>query len=266
MPTSLVKTPRDERLWQKAKDIADEAAAVMLPVRSGIYSIRNTVNGKVYIGKSVNIAGRWRSHRSCLRRGVHVNPHLQRAWCLYGESAFRCEVLHEESDISLLPTLEAKYVSDFNATDEAHGYNLNVVSGDSYRASPETRAKQSAAQKNRNRTHPRTCTPEQRARMSAAQRSRCVVVSDETRAKMSASGKGKPKSPEHRAAIGASRIGLIQSAETRAKIGAAHKGRKASDETRAKMSETRRGRKRGPYRKKSGNMGTDTMNTEWGVG
>ena len=25
MPTSLVKTPRDERLWQKAKDIADEA-------------------------------------------------------------------------------------------------------------------------------------------------------------------------------------------------------------------------------------------------
>jgi len=25
MPTSLVRTPRDERLWQKAKDIADEA-------------------------------------------------------------------------------------------------------------------------------------------------------------------------------------------------------------------------------------------------
>jgi len=30
MPTSLVKTPRDERLWQKAKDIADEAGVARL--------------------------------------------------------------------------------------------------------------------------------------------------------------------------------------------------------------------------------------------
>jgi len=29
MPTSLVKTPRDERLWQKAKDRAEEAADTM---------------------------------------------------------------------------------------------------------------------------------------------------------------------------------------------------------------------------------------------
>ena len=30
---------------------------------TGIYSIKNKINGKVYIGKSINIYNRWKQHK-----------------------------------------------------------------------------------------------------------------------------------------------------------------------------------------------------------
>ena len=37
----------------------------------GIYKIENKVNGKVYIGQSVNIESRWKGHKSNLRNNKH---------------------------------------------------------------------------------------------------------------------------------------------------------------------------------------------------
>ena len=69
------------------------------------------------------------------------------------------------------------------------------------------------------------------------------VHSDETRAKMSAAGKGKTKSETHRLAIGQAQIGKTIPADVRAKISAARKGRPGSrlgailsETTRAKIS------------------------------
>lgn len=59
----------------------------------GVYQIRNTLNGKRYIGGSINIDVRWQRHRSDLRRGAHHAIALQRAWNKYGEAAFVFEVL-----------------------------------------------------------------------------------------------------------------------------------------------------------------------------
>lgn len=100
---------------------------------------------------------------------------------------------------------------------------------------------------------------ETRAKVSAAGKGR--IVSAETRRKASDAQKGKKRKPlsaEHRAKIGASGKGRILSAETRAKIGVANakhspspevrarisaalKGRPLSAETRAKMSAARSG-------------------------
>jgi group I intron endonuclease len=60
---------------------------------AGIYEIRNRVNGHRYIGQSANVAERLSNHRSLLRHGKHFNPHLQRAWGKYGESAFEFEAM-----------------------------------------------------------------------------------------------------------------------------------------------------------------------------
>lgn len=61
--------------------------------KSGIYQIRNTVNGKVYVGSAIKILKRWREHKTSLRKGVHHSKHLQKAWVKYGEECFVFEVI-----------------------------------------------------------------------------------------------------------------------------------------------------------------------------
>ena len=60
---------------------------------SGIYVIRNLVNDKLYVGKSVHIENRWLEHQSDLRNGRHANIHLQRAYDKYGPDNLLHEVL-----------------------------------------------------------------------------------------------------------------------------------------------------------------------------
>ncbi len=61
---------------------------------SGIYIIRNIVNGKCYIGSSKNCYTRKRKHFSELDRNNHRNSHLQRAHNKYGKDNFTFEVLY----------------------------------------------------------------------------------------------------------------------------------------------------------------------------
>src|SRR4051812_8478775 len=77
----------------------------------GIYQIRNTVNGKVYIGSSTNVEGRWRTHKCALRKKTKkASPHLQAAWIKYGESAFVFEIINSVP-VDKLKVVEAEYIS-----------------------------------------------------------------------------------------------------------------------------------------------------------
>lgn len=64
-----------------------------LAFKSGVYAIRNSRNGKIYIGSSINLANRIKSHVSRMRNGVSKNRHLQSDWDLHGPEAFSAEVL-----------------------------------------------------------------------------------------------------------------------------------------------------------------------------
>ena len=59
----------------------------------GIYKIENLVNGKLYIGQSVNLRKRRTRHFTELRNNKHTNPHLQRAFNKYGEKNFNFEII-----------------------------------------------------------------------------------------------------------------------------------------------------------------------------
>lgn len=58
----------------------------------GVYSIKNTTNGKVYIGYSRCIYKRWKTHINKLKCVSHENKNLQDDWILYGEESFDFEV------------------------------------------------------------------------------------------------------------------------------------------------------------------------------
>lgn len=90
----------------------------------GIYKITNTVNGKVYIGSSVDINGRLNSHRSDLRQNKHGNQHLQKAWNLYGEESFIFDVI-EECDPQTVRDVEQRYLDElFTKNHKDDFYNI----------------------------------------------------------------------------------------------------------------------------------------------
>jgi group I intron endonuclease len=64
-------------------------------MRSGVYQIKNTINGKYYIGSTINIAARWRSHINHLNKNQHHSIKLQNAWNKYGADAFVFEIIEE---------------------------------------------------------------------------------------------------------------------------------------------------------------------------
>lgn len=64
-------------------------------LQMGIYQIRNTLNGKVFIGSAQNIQGILNSNKFQLKMGGHKNKALQEDWNNFGESTFIFEVLDE---------------------------------------------------------------------------------------------------------------------------------------------------------------------------
>lgn len=90
----------------------------------GIYCIENMVNGKKYIGQSINIENRWIKHKRELNNNVHYNVHLQAAWNKYKEENFNFYVIIECQE-SELDYYEKFYIKEFNLLDKNVGYNIN---------------------------------------------------------------------------------------------------------------------------------------------
>ena len=61
--------------------------------QSGIYSIKNNINNKIYIGSTIDIGRRWANHLNELRRGCHHNTYLQNAVEKYGLENFSFTVI-----------------------------------------------------------------------------------------------------------------------------------------------------------------------------
>ena len=59
----------------------------------GIYCIRNTVNGKMLVGKSTDLPAILNRQRTQLRSGTHPNPALKKDLIEYGVEAFEVDVL-----------------------------------------------------------------------------------------------------------------------------------------------------------------------------
>lgn len=106
----------------------------------GIYKITNTINGKCYIGKSLNIEHRLREHK----RNSHSNEHLQNAMKKYGIDNFTFEVL-EECTKEEYDERERYWISYYKSRNKEYGYNI-MPGGESnpgWNHTKETRQKMS---------------------------------------------------------------------------------------------------------------------------
>jgi group I intron endonuclease len=93
------------------------------PIPSGIYIIRNLSDNRVYVGSSVSARQRLNKHRSTLRRGVHPNQFLQRAFTKYGEEQFLFYHLLDAAPENRL-RIEQWWIDYFKSDQEDFGYNL----------------------------------------------------------------------------------------------------------------------------------------------
>lgn len=63
------------------------------PKPAGVFQVKNTANGKVLLGSSLNLEGPLNLHKFMLSTGHHDNKALQQEWNEYGADKFIFEIL-----------------------------------------------------------------------------------------------------------------------------------------------------------------------------
>lgn len=103
-----------------------------------VYKITNTVNNKIYIGKTkeyykdkyFGIEGRLNNHLTCAFTTSKHNdcPRLYNAIRKYGKDKFKIELLEETTEENI-DSREIYYIKTLNSTDDCVGYNIALGGG-----------------------------------------------------------------------------------------------------------------------------------------
>jgi len=97
--------------------------------QSGIYSIINTINDKVYVGKSKNLYRRKYQHFVQLKSGKHPNEYLQSSVNKYGVENFYYNVI-EFCNEDVLGEREYYWIDHYDSNNRDKGYNIDIINED----------------------------------------------------------------------------------------------------------------------------------------
>lgn len=169
---------------------------------SGIYEIKNIINGKRYIGQARNLRKRKSQHFAKLKRNEHGNQHLQNSFNKYGYSNFEFSIILY-CELSELTYYEQKVMDVLHPE-----YNKRPAADSNVGIKPsrESNIKRSLAMKGR-------------------------VHSEESIRKMSESKMGHSVSEETLKKLSESHKGQIQSKESREKASISLQGKKRENST-----------------------------------
>lgn len=95
-----------------------------MSVISAVYGIICLGNRKVYVGQSRNVKNRLKNHKYKLRKKVHENEFLQRAWNKYGEEMFSFVILELTPETKLMK-VEQKWMKKLRSFTGQFGFNKN---------------------------------------------------------------------------------------------------------------------------------------------
>lgn len=255
-------------------------AAEKATTRAYVYCITNTINGKRYVGVSMDPDRRWKQHQERANGKVGKRRRVHHAIIKYGLSAFKFEVILCSSTWESALAAETLIIAAYGTIEADFGYNL-TEGGEGVLGlvhSAETRAKLSAIFKGVKKGPPSSAHREAlRAAMSGrkpteavmsaalaankgrkfteAQRAARVVqltgrpVSAETKEKIRLGNVGKKRTPEQCANNRAAQIGKRHTPEQSAAKSARQTGRTIvpwTDARRAALSAAQKGKPRGP--------------------
>ena len=242
-----------------------------------IYKATCLINGKVYIGRTINgFNRRKRQHERCSLKNK-LNYYFYNALRKYGIDSFKWEIIDTVKTENELNLLEQLYIEEYRRKGEV--YNLNDGRGgmSGFKIPEKTKRKMSKAKKGKLFTeeHKRklsealkgnkyrlghkpskgTCRKLSEAGKGRPAWNKGEKFSDEIRLKMSEAQKGNKyclghkQTEEHKEKISKAQkgnkycLGLKASEKTRAKMSLAHKGHVVSLKTRKKISESLKARR-----------------------
>lgn len=211
----------------------------------GIYAIINNVNGKMYIGQSIDIKRRWADEKRQLNKGICHLRFLQAAWNKYGEESFEFKILKEIKCrngqlIAILNKWEEYYITYYNTIIPGCGYNLKF-GGNNYTITDEVRERLSESQKGKKLTKE---TKEKIGRYWKGKKPSRETIEKIRAAKMGKNNHfyGQTLTEEHKRKISKALIGRVFSEKHRERLSIANKGKKLSEETKEKLRAINKGR------------------------
>lgn len=207
---------------------------VLYPRKAGIYKLTCSNNGKIYVGKSVNMYKRLNRHKNYKYRD-NEKYYLQNAILKHGWSSFEVEILeifenfNKTNDNDKLLERESYFINLFDSTDRHKGYNICKFSTDTS-GIPLT---EDHKEKIRQSLLGRTFSNETIERMRKSQLGKTMSddakeklrninlgkkLSDNTKEKIKSSMSGKLFTVDHKENLRLSKLGIPRSEETKEKI------------------------------------------------
>jgi group I intron endonuclease len=196
-----------------------------MDLKSNIYVFTNKINGKQYVGQTINIEDRYKQHRKDAKnKDKRPNSIFYKAIRKYGFDSFDFKVLETDIDISKIHEREKFWIKELN-TMKPNGYNL-TEGGEG--------------------TFGYRHTEESKKRMS----------------EMRKGVPGKPKSEDVKKYLSELYKGRKLSEEQKKKISESKKGKRLSEEHKMKISETQKGRTHSEEHNRNVSLGLLNMDPE----
>lgn len=132
-----------------------------------VYLLTNLVNGKIYVGQTVNLKARIGNYRRCDRDGYAITRPIELAIKKYGWGNFICEQIATASSDEHLNKVETLWIICLQSAVAKIGYN-RTLGGNNAPCSEETRRLQSEIGKRRGGPWQNGCPQEVREKMLRA--------------------------------------------------------------------------------------------------
>ena len=190
-----------------------------------VYKITNKINGKVYIGQTINaMQKRWRDHKNS-----HKQHPLQNSMLKHGKENFSIEQIDSASSQEELNEKEAYWINFYDSRNSEKGYNLREAGS---HGSQSESTKQKLREAHLGMSH----TEETKQRLSEVNKGK--HLSDETRLKISQNNAHMSgttgKELRHRSEESKERSRLAMIGKNKDKP-SPWKGKHPSEETKQKM-------------------------------